>query len=59
MEYRQIAENLGIDDFRMSRALECHPKFIEALADAVENALPPYNGQNKDSYKIDSKSLIC
>lgn len=39
MEYRQKAEDLGIDDFRMSKALECHPGFIEALADTVEEAL--------------------
>jgi len=37
MEYRQIAESLGISDFRMSKAIECHPGFIHALADAVES----------------------
>jgi len=59
MEYRQIAEDLGIDDFRMSNALECHPEFIKALVDAVEKALRPCTDQNKDRYTIDSKSLIC
>lgn len=55
MEYRKIAEDSGIDDFRMSMALECHPKFIEALADAVEGVMRSY----KDRYTIDSKSPIC
>jgi len=59
MEYRQIAEDSGIDDFRMSNALECHPKFIQALADTVERAIHPCGDQNKDRYTIDSKSLIC
>lgn len=40
MEYRAVAEQVGIKDFRMSRAIECHPGFICALADAVEQALP-------------------
>lgn len=40
IEYRQMALESGISDFRMSRALECHPSFIRALADAVERALP-------------------
>lgn len=39
MEYRQEAEAAGIEDFRMSKALEAHPKFIESLADCVENSL--------------------
>jgi len=39
IEYRQVAEKLGIRDFRMSKAIECHPRFIEALADNVEEAL--------------------
>jgi len=37
MEYRKIAESLGISDFRMSKAIECHPGFIHALADVVES----------------------
>ena len=40
IEYRKVAEDAGITDFRMSSALECHPGFIEALADAVEAVLP-------------------
>ena len=39
IEYRALAEGLGIEDFRMTRALECHPRFIEALADCVEESL--------------------
>lgn len=39
IEYRQMAKSAGIEDFRMSRALECHPLFIRALADCVENSL--------------------
>lgn len=41
IEYRKTAEDAGIADFRMSKALECHPGFITALADAVEEILPP------------------
>lgn len=40
IEYRKVAEDLGISDFRMSRALECHPRFVSALADTVEKVLP-------------------
>ena len=36
MEYRQVAKECGIEDFRMSRALEAHPRFIAALADSIE-----------------------
>lgn len=40
IEYRAVAEKAGIADFRMSRSLECHPGFITALADTVEQAMP-------------------
>lgn len=43
MEYRKVAEDLGIKDFRMTKALEAHPGFIRALADTVETVLPQYN----------------
>jgi ferrochelatase len=43
IEYRTFAANLGIADFRMSKAIECHPGFIRALADSVEKALPKKN----------------
>ncbi len=39
IEYRAFAAGLGIKDFRMSKALECHPGFINALADCVEESL--------------------
>ncbi|MBI5150447.1 MAG: ferrochelatase [Candidatus Omnitrophica bacterium] len=39
IEYRHFAQKLGVKDFRMSRAVECHPGFIQALADSVEAAL--------------------
>lgn len=41
IEYRQFAEKFGVEDYRMSRAIECHPEFIRALADSVEAALAP------------------
>lgn len=40
IEYKKLANDLGITDFRMSKALECHPGFITALADSVEAILP-------------------
>ncbi len=48
IEYRAFAENLGITDFRMSRAIECHPGFIQALADSVEAILPNKNKNRTD-----------
>ncbi len=39
IEYRAVAEKLGIADFRMSKALECHQGFITALADCAEGSL--------------------
>ena len=41
IEYRKLAEDLGVTDYRMSRAIESHPEFIRALADSVEAMLPP------------------
>ena len=40
IEYRKLAAEAGIHDFRMSKAVECHPAFITALADSVEASLP-------------------
>jgi ferrochelatase len=40
IEYRHLAEQAGIRDFRMSRAVECHQKFIQALVDTVIAAVP-------------------
>ena len=45
IEYRAVAEKLGINDYRMSKAIECHTGFIQALADNVENVLPSPVGQ--------------
>lgn len=39
IEYREFAKEVGIEDFRMSKALEDHPGFIKALADCVEASL--------------------
>ncbi len=39
MEYREIAEEAGIHDFRRVPALNTHPVFIEALADLVIDAV--------------------
>lgn len=39
IEYRHTAQGAGVTDFRMSRALECHSGFIQALADSVEASL--------------------
>ncbi len=39
IEYRHMAENEGVKDFRMTKAIECHPGFIGALADCVEQSL--------------------
>ena len=39
IEYREVAHKEGIEDFRMTKAVECHPGFINALADCVESSL--------------------
>jgi ferrochelatase len=41
IEYRKLAQDLGVTDYRMSRAIESHSEFIRALADSVEAALTP------------------
>ena len=38
-ESNQHARKIGITDFRMTRAIESHPDFINALADSIINAL--------------------
>jgi ferrochelatase len=45
--FRAIAGKAGIRDFRMVRAIECHPGFITALADTVEQALSQNDGPLK------------
>ena len=47
IEYRAFAESLDISDFRMSKALECHPGFITALADCVEESLVSKSGVSR------------
>ncbi len=42
MEYRAFAQKVGIEDYRMSKALETHPGFIQALADATESVVPSH-----------------
>ncbi len=39
LEYREIAEEAGIDNFRRVPALNTHPVFIRALADLIIDAL--------------------
>jgi ferrochelatase len=47
IEYRHMANKLGIADFRMIKAIEAHPTFIHALADTIESTinLKPVSGQ--------------
>lgn len=42
IEYRSQAKKVGIEDFRMSKALESHPGFIKALADCVDSSIPAF-----------------
>ncbi|NJK33659.1 MAG: ferrochelatase [Oscillatoriales cyanobacterium SM2_2_1] len=39
MEYREVAHQVGITHFERVPALDCHPIFIHALGDLVEQAL--------------------
>lgn len=57
VEYRHVAEKEGISDFRMSKALECHPGLIKALADTVEKALP-VNVIARGSHEANSDRLL-
>ncbi len=67
IEYRDLARRRGVSDFRMIRALECHPAFIGALADAVERALssglpsstPPWGGGMKGAPPVDHLRGFC
>jgi protoporphyrin/coproporphyrin ferrochelatase len=47
MEYREVAEHAGIENFRRVPALNTHPIFINDLADMVVNAV------NQPSLKLD------
>jgi protoporphyrin/coproporphyrin ferrochelatase len=43
IEYRELAEESGIENFRRVPALNTHPTFVRALADLVINALKSPN----------------
>jgi protoporphyrin/coproporphyrin ferrochelatase len=47
MEYREVAEHAGIDNFKRVPALNTHPTFINDLADMVISAV------NMPSLKLD------
>jgi protoporphyrin/coproporphyrin ferrochelatase len=47
MEYREVAEHAGIENFRRVPALNTHPTFIDDLADMVVSAV------NQPSLKLD------
>ncbi len=59
IEYRAIADKLGISDYRMSKAIECHPGFINALADSAESLL--FNSESNlaknDKLKFEMSNL--
>ncbi|WP_414528089.1 ferrochelatase [Nodularia chucula] len=52
IEYREIAEESGIDNFRRAAAPNTHPIFIQALADLVIDAL------EKPSFKLSQAAQI-
>ncbi len=56
IEYRHMAENLGIHDFRMSKAIECHAGFIKALADCVEDVVAHEKSSQR---KVEKEKVIC
>lgn len=39
IEYRHMAEKMGFTDYRMSKAIETHPGFIQALTDSIKSSL--------------------
>ncbi|RLJ71070.1 ferrochelatase [Hydrogenivirga caldilitoris] len=41
VQYRQLAESLGVDNFVRIPTLRTHPTFIKALRDIVESSLKP------------------
>ncbi len=58
IEYRQLAGKLGVGDYRMSRAIECHPEFIRALADTVEKALVPCASEVRRSAQFVHEHIV-
>lgn len=58
-EYRHLAQEMGVEDFRMTKALETHSGLIEALADTVEKQIQnsKYENLNK-SETVNNKHAI-
>ena len=57
MEYREVAEESGINGWRRVPALGCDPLFMEDLASAAIEAMP-YVDVSKNPQVIDTNSLV-
>ncbi len=55
IEYREIALNYGIENFRRVRALDTYPLFISGLADLVNSCLQGYEISLDDAAKLPEK----
>ncbi|WP_315791806.1 ferrochelatase [Fischerella sp. JS2] len=58
LEYREIAEEAGIHNFRRVPALNTHPVFIKALADLVVDALKEPSVKLSQVYQMKKKVKI-
>jgi protoporphyrin/coproporphyrin ferrochelatase len=58
LEYREIAEEVGIHNFRRVPALNTHPVFIKALADLVIDALKAPSIKLSQVYQMKKKVKI-
>jgi ferrochelatase len=58
LEYREIAEEAGIHNFRRVPALNTHPVFIKALADLVIDALTTPSVKLSQVYQMKKKVKI-
>ncbi|MDM9384128.1 ferrochelatase [Chlorogloeopsis sp. ULAP01] len=58
LEYREIAEEAGIHNFRRVPALNTHPVFIKALADLVVDALKAPSIKLSQVYQMKKKVKI-
>ncbi|MGJ5676551.1 MAG: ferrochelatase [Nostochopsis sp.] len=58
LEYRELAEEAGIDNFRRVPALNTHPVFIRALADLVVDALTSPSVKLSQVYQMKKKVKI-
>jgi Protoheme ferro-lyase (ferrochelatase) len=58
MEYRELAEESGIENFYRVPALNTHPVFIEALADLVIESIESPNVKFSDVIRP-SRKLRC